>query len=136
MRIGGRERYAISKETGLSHDEAVALARGLLANEGYGIVTEIDLQKKLKEKLGVDKGPYTILGACNPSLADRALAAEPELGTLLPCNVIVYETGGSTRVAAVESKTLLSIVGNEALAPIAKRVREDLGRVVEGLAEA
>lgn len=130
----GNNRYAISRETGLSHDEAVKRARELLQEEGYGVLAEIDIQAKLKEKLGVDLEPYTILGACNPPLANKALAAEPELGTLLPCNVIVYEREGRTHVAAVEPETLLSIVGNEALEPIAKQVREDLGRVIEEVA--
>ena len=128
------ERYAISKETSFSHDEAVKRARELLQEKGYGVLTEIDIQAKLKEKLGVDMEPYTILGACNPPLANRALAAELELGTLLPCNIIVYEREGHTHVAAVEPERLLSIVGNEAIMPIAWQVREDLGRVVEELA--
>lgn len=82
----GSERYAISKEISFSHGEAVERARELLHEEGYGVLAEIGIQAKLKEKLGVDMGPYTILGACNPPLASKALAAEPELGTLLPCN--------------------------------------------------
>ena len=127
------ERYTISGKTGFSHDEAVKRARELLQEEGYGILSEIDIQAKLQEKLGVDIEPYTILGACNPPLANKALAAEPELGTLLPCNVIVYETEGHTHVAAVEPETLLSIVGNEVLEPIAKQVRDDLSRVVQDL---
>lgn len=132
--LRGSERYAISKETALSHDEAVKRARELLQEKGYGILAEIDIRAKLKEKLGLDIGPYTMLGACNPPLALKALDAEPELGTLLPCNVVVHEREGQTRIAAVEPETLLSIVGNEALTPIAERVRQDLGSVVEELA--
>ncbi len=75
-----------------------------------------------------------MIGACNPPPANKALAAEPNIGTLLPCNIIIYKREGRTLVAAVEPETLLSIVGNEALKPIAKQVREDLGRVVEELA--
>lgn len=86
----GSERYAISKEIKVSHDEAVKRSGELLQEEGYGVLAEIDIQAKLREKLEVDIGPYTILGACNPPLANQALAAEPELGTLLLCNVIVY----------------------------------------------
>jgi uncharacterized protein (DUF302 family) len=112
----------------------VKRVRESLKEEGYVVLAEIAIQAKLKEKLGVDLEPYTILGACSPPLANKALAAEPELGTLLPCNVIVYEREGHTRVAAVEPETLLSIVDNKALVPIARQVREDLGRVVEGLA--
>jgi uncharacterized protein (DUF302 family) len=127
--------YAISRETALSHDEAVEKARELLRQSGYGVLAEIDIQAKLKEKLGVERGPYTILGACNPPLANEGLAAEPELGALLPCNVIVYEDEGKTHVAAVEPETLLSVVGNEELTPIARQVRGDLESVVEGVAK-
>jgi uncharacterized protein (DUF302 family) len=126
--------YAISRETALSHDEAVEKARGLLQEAGYGVLAEIDIQAKLKEKLGVDRGPYTILGACNPPLANRGLEAEPELGTLLPCNVIVYENEGRTHVAAIEPEKMLSIVGNEDLGAIASQVRADLESVVAGVA--
>lgn len=126
--------YAISRETALSHDEAVERARELLQEAGYGVLSEIDIQSKLKEKLDVERGPYTILGACNPPLANQGLAAEPELGVLLPCNVIVYEDEGKTHVAAVEPETMLSIVGNEDLGAIASQVREDLEGVVTGVA--
>lgn len=128
--------YAISGETALSHDEAVEKARELLQEAGYGVLSEIDIQAKLREKLGVERGPYTILGACNPPLANKGLEAEPELGTLLPCNVVVYEQAGRTHVAAVEPETMLSIVGNAELTPIARQVRSDLERVVKGVAEA
>lgn len=130
------KHYAISKETTLSHEEAVEKARALLQEAGYGVLSEIDIQAKLKEKLGVERGSYTILGACNPPLANEGLAAEPELGTLLPCNVVVYEDEGKTHVAAVEPEMLLSVVGNEALDAIARRVHDDLSRVVEGVANA
>ncbi len=130
------ERYAISKETGLSHGEAVEQARDLLKEAGYGVLAEIDVQAKLKEKLGVERERYTILGACNPPLANRGLEAEPDLGALLPCNVVVYEWGGRTRVAAVEAETLLGIVGNEELSPIAAQVRKDLESVVDRVAQS
>lgn len=128
--------YAISKETTLPHDEAVEKARELLQKAGYGVLSEIDIQAKLKEKLDVERGPYTILGACNPPLANRGLEAEPELGVLLPCNVVVYEQDGRTHVAAVEPETMLSIVGNEDLGAIASQVREDLEGVVAGVARS
>ena len=126
--------YVIERDTELSFGEAVEKARRLLQEAGYGILSEIDVQAKLEEKLDIEREPYVILGACNPPLARQGLDAEPDLGALLPCNVVVYEREGRTRVAAVEPGTMLSVVGNEALGPIAERVREDLTRVVDELA--
>jgi uncharacterized protein (DUF302 family) len=94
------------------------------------VLCEIDVQATLKEKLGIDEEPYTILGACNPPLAHRALAAEPELGALLPCNVIVYHHDGDTHISAVDAERMLSLVGNEQLAPIAAEVKRRLANVV------
>ena len=130
-----RKAYVISAETDLPFAEAVIRARDLLQAAGYGVLCEIDVKAKLEEKLGVKRDPYVILGACNPPLADKGLEAEPDLGALLPCNVVVYEQEGQTRVAAVEPGRMLSIVGNEELDRIAERVREDLGRVVEEIAK-
>ena len=127
------QRYTLSGKTNLPFEEAVERARALLQEAGYGILCEIDVKAKLEEKLGIEREPYVILGACNPPLAKRGLEAEPELGALLPCNVVVYEQDGHTRVAAVEPERMLSVVGNEALGPIAKQVRGDLSRVVEEL---
>lgn len=130
----GQANYTISKETPLPYAAAVDRARELLQEAGYGILCEIDVKAKLEEKLGIEREPYVILGACNPPLARQGLDAEPELGALLPCNVVVYEREGRTRVAAVEPGAMLSVVGNEELDRIAGRVREDLSRVVEELA--
>lgn len=132
----GQANYTISGETSLSFEEATGKARALLQEAGYGILSEIDVQAKLEEKLGVEREPYLILGACNPPLANEGLNAEPELGILLPCNVVIYEREGRTRVAAVEPGTMLSVVGNEKLGPIAEQVRKDLGHVVEELAKS
>ncbi len=126
--------YVIARDTELPFGEAVEKARGLLQEAGYGILSEIDVKAKLEEKLGIEREPNVILGACNPPLAKQGLDAEPDLGALLPCNVVVYQREGRTRVAAVEPSTMLSVVGNEALGPIAQRVREDLTRVVDELA--
>ncbi|QIN84434.1 DUF302 domain-containing protein [Rubrobacter tropicus] len=134
--MGTSQSYTLSSETRLPFGEAVELTRTLLQEAGYGILCEIDVQAKLEEKLGIEREPYVILGACNPPLARQGLDAEPDLGALLPCNVVVYEREGRTHVSAVEPERMLSIVGNEALKPIAKQVRTDLSNVVEGLARS
>ena len=123
--------YTLSATTDLPFAEAVERVREELKVDGFGVLCEIDVQATMKAKLGVDGEPYTILGACNPPLAHRALQAEPELGVLLPCNVVVYVRNGETHVSAVDAERMLSIVGNEQLAPIAADVRSRLAAVVE-----
>ena len=104
-----------------------------LKREGFGVITEIDVKKTMKEKLDVDVQPHIILGACNPKLAHAALEVEPDLGVLLPCNVAVYEVDGGTHVTAVNAGAMLGMVGNERLAPIAEEIQERLDRVLESL---
>lgn len=123
--------YTLRETTTAPFTEAVAKVRSELAAEGFGVLCEIDVQATLKAKLGVDTEPYLILGACNPPLAHRALEAEPELGSLLPCNVAVYERNTVTHVAAIDPERMLSIVGNAELAPVAAEVKARLERVVE-----
>jgi uncharacterized protein (DUF302 family) len=123
--------YTLAGETDLCFADAVARVRDELKAEGFGVLCEIDVQATLREKLGVDEEPYTILGACNPPLAHRALQEEPELGTLLPCNVVVFRRGGRTHISAIDAERMLSIVGNDGLAPVAGAVREKLAAVVE-----
>jgi uncharacterized protein (DUF302 family) len=123
--------YTVSASTDLCFKEAVARVREELAADGFGVLCEIDVQATLKQKLDVDREPYLILGACNPPLAHRALEAEPELGVLLPCNVVIYQEDGQTRIAAVDAEQMLSIVGNDGLAPTATEVRRRLAAVVE-----
>lgn len=123
--------YTISATTELSVPEAVERVRAELKHEGFGVLCEIDVQATLREKLGVEQEPYMILGACNPPLAQRALGAEPELGTLLPCNVVVYQGGGATHVSAIDAERMLALVENDDLAPIAAQVRAKLAAVVE-----
>jgi uncharacterized protein (DUF302 family) len=122
--------YTLTETTPLPFDAAVERVRAELAGEGFGVLCEIDVQATLLKKLGVETDPYLILGACNPPLAHRALEAEPDLGALLPCNVLVYQRGGETHVAAIDPERMLSIVGNDTLAEVASEVRERLGRVV------
>ena len=123
--------YTLSTTTQLGFSEAVEHVRSELKAEGFGVLCEIDVQATLKEKLDIDSDPYVILGACNPPLAHQALAAEPDLGTLLPCNVVVYRHYGETHVSAIDAERMLSIVGNDQLAPTAAQVRDKLARVVE-----
>jgi uncharacterized protein (DUF302 family) len=126
----------LSTTTPLCFTEAVARVREELASEGFGVLCEIDVQATLKQKLDVDREPYLILGACNPKLAHDALQAEPELGVLLPCNVVVYTQHGQTHIAAVNAEQMLAIVANDALAETAGEVRRRLASVVERAASA
>lgn len=115
-------------------DEAVRKTTEALKAEGFGVLTTIDVQTTLKVKLGVERKPYIILGACNPDLAHRALQAEPELGLLLPCNVIVYEEDdGSSRISIIDPKQMMGMVQNDELAAVAKEAEERLRRVVDKL---
>ncbi|MFN0153841.1 MAG: DUF302 domain-containing protein, partial [Gaiella sp.] len=115
--------YTLSAVSPLTFEESVARVREELATEGFGVLCEIDVQATLKQKLGVEGDPYLILGACNPSLAHQALSVEPDLGVLLPCNVVVYERGGTVTVSAVDAERMLSIVGSDDLGPVAAEVR-------------
>ena len=123
--------YTLSTNTELTFSEAVARVREELAAEGFGVLCEIDVQATLKQKLGVEREPYVILGACNPPLAHAALEAEPELGVLLPCNVVIYQQHGATHIAAVDAERMLSIVPSDELAATATEVRQRLGAVVD-----
>jgi len=128
--------YTLTRTTLLPFEEAVERVRTELKTEGFGVLCEIDVQATMREKLGVEGEPYLILGACNPPLAHQALQAEPELGVLLPCNVIVYERDGETQISAIDPERMLSIVGNDELAPVATEVKERLGAVVERVCTA
>ena len=126
-------KYGFSRTVNLPYDAAVEKTRSALKDEGFGVLCEIDLKDKLKEKLGVDFRNYVILGACNPPLAYQTLQQEIDIGLLLPCNVIVYESDetGKSVVAAIDAKTMLSVVGgNATLDAVASEVNEKLQRVV------
>jgi uncharacterized protein (DUF302 family) len=123
--------YTLSETTSAPFAEAVERVRGELAAEGFGVLCDIDVRATLQTKIGVEIEPYVILGACNPPLAHQALEAEPELGVLLPCNVVVYERDGKTHIAAIDPERMLSIVDNDDLAPVAAEVRRRLARIVE-----
>jgi uncharacterized protein (DUF302 family) len=122
--------YAQCRPVEFGFDEALARTRAALADEGFGVLCEIDVQATMRAKLGVERDPYTILGACNPPLAHRALDAEPQLGVLLPCNVAVFVHDAQTYVSAVSAEQMLGMVGNPALAPIASEVGARLERAL------
>jgi uncharacterized protein (DUF302 family) len=126
-------QYGYSRTLDISYSEAVGRAREALKAEGFGVLCEIDIKEKLKEKLGVDFRNYVILGACNPTLAYRALQEEINIGLLLPCNVIVYEQDGCVVVSAVDAARMLSVVGNPNLESTASQVNEKLRRVIDNL---
>ena len=129
-------KYGFSKTIDLPYEEAVEKTRAALNAEGFGVLSEIDMKEKLKEKLGVDFRNYVILGACNPPLAYKTLQQEINIGLLLPCNVIVYEAdeAGKSVVAAIDAKIMLSVVGDNAtLDAVATEVNEKLKRVVAQL---
>ncbi len=124
--------YYFAKTTGLGFDEAIERVTDVLKEEGFGILTEIDVQATFKKKLDVDVPPYRILGACNPHFAYQALQAEDLIGTMLPCNVIVRDAGqGQVEIAAVDPIASMQAVENEQLAGIAQEVRSRLQRAVE-----
>ena len=123
--------YTLTRTTPLPFGEAVEHVRAELKAEGFGVLCEIDVQATMQEKLGVEGDPYVILGACNPALAHQALQAEPDLGVLLPCNVVVYEREGETQISAIDPERMLSIVDNDQLAPVAAEIKQRLDAVVE-----
>ena len=127
--------YGIRRTVPFSYDEAVQKTREALQREGFGVLTEIDMREKLREKLNVDFPRYVILGACNPPLAHKALQAEPEIGLLLPCNVIVYETAEKrTVVSAMNPDAMVAVVGDNAtLKEVAQDARERLERALAAL---
>ena len=125
--------YGFSKTIDLGFDEAISKVTDELKKEGFGVLTTIDVKDTLKKKINVDFKKYTILGACNPPIAHRALQAEEELGLLLPCNVIVYEKDNKTTVSFFDPMVMSKLIDNKKMEPIAKEVKEKLQRVFAGI---
>jgi uncharacterized protein (DUF302 family) len=129
-------RYAMRRTLDIDFDEADRRTRAALEAEGFGVLTEIDVQATLKKKLDADFRRYEILGACNPPLAHRALQADGDIGLLLPCNVVVQESGdGGTIVEAVDPVVQMSVAKNPDLPELAKEVRSRLARVLDRVEE-
>ena len=126
-------KYAFGKAVDAQFAAVVEKVTQELAKEGFGVLTEIDVSATLKKKLGVDTPPYRILGACNPQFAHKALQAEPQIGTLLPCNVVVRTEGARTLVEIMDPLAVLGLVGRPEIEPIAKEVRGRLERVLAAL---
>lgn len=129
-----KHQYGFGTELAMDFDEAVTRTKAALKEEGFGVLSEIDVQATMKAKLGVDFERYVILGACNPSLAHRALQAEHELGLLLPCNVVVHDHAGGSAVSIVDPDAMLGVVDNAALRAVAQEAKARLERVVARLA--
>ena len=129
-----QNRYAFGKSVTLTFDAAVDKVNQELSKEGFGVLTEIDVAATMKKKLGKDMPPYRILGACNPPLAHQALTADPSIGLLLPCNVIVRQDGvGGVHVEFMDPQPMFDLVGKQEVAPLAAEVRERLLRVMNAL---
>jgi uncharacterized protein (DUF302 family) len=126
--------YAFGKTVDMTFERSTEAVTKALAAEGFGVLTEIDVAATLKNKLGVERPPYKILGACNPQLAARALEVEPQIGALLPCNVVVrQDAGGGIRVEFMDPGAVLQLVERPEVAPIAAEVKARLERVMAAL---
>ncbi|AMN46795.1 ABC transporter ATP-binding protein [Steroidobacter denitrificans] len=126
--------YGFGKVVGLPFDQAIERVTQLLRNEGFGVLTDIDVAATFKKKLGKDISPYRILGACNPTLADRAIALEPSIGLLLPCNVLVrQDEKQQVHVEFMDPIAVLALVQRADVEPVAREVRARLERILEAL---
>jgi uncharacterized protein (DUF302 family) len=127
-------KYAFGKKVNMGFDQAVAAVTQALSKEGFGVLTEIDVAATLKKKLGLERPPYKILGACNPQFAARALEAEPQIGALLPCNVVVrQDAAGATLVEFMDPHAVLELVQRPEVGKIAAEVRTRLERVMAAI---
>jgi uncharacterized protein (DUF302 family) len=126
--------YGFGKAVELNFDEAIDKVTAVLATEGFGVLSDIDVAAKMKEKLNQDMPRYRILGACNPSLAFQAVSAEKEIGLLLPCNVVVREDeDGDVHISFMDPEAVMGLVGNPGVEPLASDVKERLERVLAAL---
>lgn len=126
--------FGLRKDSSAGYAETIERVKAALKEQGFGVLTEIDVKATLKAKIGEDVAPYIILGACNPPLAHRAIAANPEVGMLLPCNVVVRETpGGGVVVEAMDPVAAMGIVQDEAVKAVAQEARDGIAKALEAL---
>ena len=126
--------YTINRKIeGVSFEEAASRTRSALADQGFGVLTEIDAKATMKKKLDVEMEPYLILGACNPKMAYQAIGMEPRVGAMLPCNVIVRQVEGGVEVSAIDPVASMTAIDNQELKRVAGEVRDLLGKAVEGI---
>jgi uncharacterized protein (DUF302 family) len=126
--------YAFGKAVGMGFEQAVQRVTEELGKVGFGVLSDIDVQATMKKKIGLDMPPYRILGACNPGYASRAIAAEPQIGALLPCNVVVrQDAAGQVYVEAMDPRAVLQLVDNPAVPELANEVRQKLEQALAAL---
>jgi len=125
--------YGFTKDLGLSFEKVREIVTEELKKEGFGILTEIDIQKKFREKLGIDFKRYIILGACNPPNAYKSILAEENIGLMLPCNVIIYEKSDKTVLSIVKPTVAMQMIDNEELRPVAALIEDKLKKVFESV---
>ncbi|PKN76381.1 MAG: ABC transporter ATP-binding protein [Deltaproteobacteria bacterium HGW-Deltaproteobacteria-10] len=125
--------YGFTKELDIPYETVIEMAREALKKEGFGVLTEIDVKAKMKEKLGVDMGKHIILGACNPPSAYKAILAEENIGLMLPCNVIVYEKGSKTVLSVIRPTVAMQMIDNVELRKIAPVVEEKLKKAFDAI---
>lgn len=126
--------YGIGKDVKGKYSEIINRVKEALKSEGFGVLTEIDVKATLKKKIDVDVPDQVILGACNPGFAHKAMEVEPDLGLLLPCNVVVRQiSNGEYRVSTVDPEKMLSVVGRDDIQPIAREIKNKLKRAIESL---
>jgi uncharacterized protein (DUF302 family) len=125
--------YGFTKELGLSFEKVREIVTEELKKEGFGILTEIDIQEKFREKLGIDFRRYVILGACNPPNAYKSILAEENIGLMLPCNVVVFEKGDKTVLSIVKPTVAMQMIDNDELRPVAAFIEDKLKKVFESV---
>ena len=125
--------YGFTKELNIPYEKVIELVRGSLKKEGFGVLTEIDIQGKMKEKLGIDMNKYIILGACNPANAYKAILTEENIGLMLPCNVIVYEKGSKTVLSVIRPTVAMRMIDNMELQKLAQAVEGQLNKAFDAI---